>query len=385
MSVNLDRPYTFENSSNPYIMDKKNSEDIIEIDGHKITAEYLWSLNTKERIKCLYDVFDYYRLKGFPYPELDRTDISSTIRKLAEYDESKVLNDKGFISNSCNIGLDICQFICREVFFRAKGDKGSKSLEEIFYDDEAFIKVLKNRMGWNTSSEDGTERPYMFGISDKMVLSGIRNSGMGYGVSNFRPAIAKFIYERYTKDVYDHTPIIFDPSAGWGARALAAVACGYLYTGTDPLTADYINRYFNHLGVLVEKCGSEEYLPTLDQNIDLVCACPPYFTLERYSDDESQSYNKYPEFREWLTYYWDPTVKNCRKYLDYNGKFVLIVKDWYKNYNLKNEMVGVLLNNGFRQIEEFQYNTMTNHLSGKRKSGRVVKNNEYVIAFEMVW
>ena len=66
MPVNLETPYTYENSSNPWIMDPKSKEgwdSLIKIDGQSISAEYMWSLNAEGREKLLKKVFDYYKEK----------------------------------------------------------------------------------------------------------------------------------------------------------------------------------------------------------------------------------------------------------------------------------------------------------------------------------
>ena len=63
-------------------------------------------------------------------------------------------------------------------------------------------------MGWNLTTERGYEEPYIFDMSPEMIIQGIRSSKIGYGVSNFRPMIAKFIYSRYLNEgdrVFDYS------------------------------------------------------------------------------------------------------------------------------------------------------------------------------------
>lgn len=334
----LGTPWTYENSENPYIMDqKKIPNDIIkDKKGNPITAAYLWSLNKEERIAILEYVFNYLRNDGFPFVELTDEEIEKEIKKVRKLDSSSVLREDNNLSNSINTGLNLCQIICKEEYFSAKGDKGTKSLIEIFNNDEQLIKVLKNRMGWNTSAENGVPRPYMFPITKTQIRNGIRNSGLGYAVSNFRPSIAKFIYERYIPKGSK----IFDFSCGWGARALAAQ--DYTYIGVDPLTATKINLFFaKHnpkQNVICYQHGSEIFEPDLENYVDMCMSCPPYFTLERYSEDETQSYNKYNEYEAWLTEYWKPTVENCYKYLKKDGYFVLVIKENYLKFNLKEDI-----------------------------------------------
>lgn len=378
----LGTPWTFENSENPYIMDnKKIPNDIIkDKNGNPITAKYLWGLNKEQRIDCLEYVFNYLRNTGFPYPELSDEEIENELEKIRKFDSNKVLRPDNLISNSNNVGLKLCQLICKEEYFSAKGDIGTKSLIEIFENDETLIKVLKNRMGWNRSSEDGTIRPYMFPITKSQIRNGIRNSGLGYAVSNFRPSIAKFIYNKYLKK----GDKIFDYSCGWGARALAAQ--DYTYIGVDPLTANKINLFFAKYNtkqrVICYQHGSEEFEPDLENYVDMCMSCPPYFTLERYSEDYTQSYNKFNQYQDWLEYYWRPTVENCYKYLKENGYFVLVIKENHGKFNLKEDMCKIVEQTGLKFVEEFTIFNSKNHLSGKRKSGKTTKQSEFVCVFK---
>ena len=85
--IQQDIPYTYENSSNPWLMDKKDDTNIITINNHKLTAAYLWSLNNHERENALQDVFNYYREKGFPYITLTDDEIIKNYNKLINYNE----------------------------------------------------------------------------------------------------------------------------------------------------------------------------------------------------------------------------------------------------------------------------------------------------------
>jgi hypothetical protein len=393
MPVNLETPYTFENSSNPWIMDPKSLKgfnELLVLDNQIISAEYMWSLDSKQREDLLERVFTHYRKNGFPYETLSDEEICSEFNKLVKFNERKVLTSEGFISNSGDVCLSLCRHFCKDLFYKARGDSKTMSMEDVFNDDVLFKKVLKNRMGWNTSKEDGTERPYMFGISDSMIRNGIKNSGYGYGVSNFRPTIAKFLYKRYLGDCKGKS--IFDYSAGWGARALAALSVGAKYYGTDPLTYECVNELFNYFDSPYGFCldhGSQETQDIVEtilggagEKVDLVLSCPPYFTLERYSDKETQCYNENTNYQDWLENYWRNTVKTGYELLKDEHMFVLIIKDQYKNFSLKDDMSKILEEEGFEKYEELQYKTSKNHLSGKIKTGENTKNSEYVLAFK---
>ena len=385
-------PFTFENSSNPWLMDSKTDDRCIVINDNKITAKYLWTLNSVERQKCLDDVFKYYRINGFPYEHYTDDYCIQQFKKLKEYKSTKVISPTGEISNNGNLCLDVCRHFCADKFWKASNET-MDSIEDIFYNDEHFRNVLKNRMGWNTTKEgtkDGEpERPYLFGITDNMIRSGIRNSANGYGVSNFRPTIAKFIYEKYLSNI--NHPIILDYSGGWGARALAAASLGYDYYGIDPLTATNINTIGEFLHSKCEvnsviKCiesGSEIEDAYINiPKVNMALSCPPYFNLEVYDKSESQSYNKYNNFNSWIENYWEPTVVNCTNKIKDDGYFVLIMKDEYNKLPLIASMQPIIEKYDFRLIDDYVYKTNQSHLSGKAKSKKVTKSNEHILVFK---
>ncbi|MBO5003728.1 MAG: hypothetical protein J6D03_00375 [Clostridia bacterium] len=387
-TIQYDVPYTYENSDNPWLMESKNSDipdkKILNIDGNDITATYMWSLNVEQRNELLNKVYEHYRNEGFPYETYDDKFLIDNFNKLIKADETKVLTKDGFISNFGQLCLPVCRHFCYDKFWKASSES-MMSIEDVFNNDELFIKTLKNRMGWNVSKEGGEVRPYMFTLNNAMIRCGIRNSGQGYGVSNFRPIIAKFIYKRYLKDI--DNPTIYDFSAGWGARCLAAMACGYKYIGVDPLTSKNINEMINFYNidgsyVCYNMCSQDNRLMyMLPENIDLAFSCPPYFNLEVYSKDNRQSYNEFDNYEEWIDKYWKPTVEICHSKLAIGGKFVFIIKDKYGKLELKKYMEDTILNQGFEFVEQFQYKTSVNHLSGKVKTHRNIKNNEYILTY----
>lgn len=397
--INLEIPYTYENSENPWLMDKKDNTDVIEINGIKYTANYLWTLNKDERIKALNNVYNYYRDKGFPYLNLSDDIIVKEFNKLKLYDVNNIIKENKVISNSCNLCIDLCKYFCKDYFYKASGGGNTLSVEDVFFNDEYFIKVLKNRMGWNTSKEDGKERPYIFPISDKQILNGIRNSGLGYGVSNFRPVIAKWMY-KHAKELLNYNinkPYIFDYSAGWGARLMGALSLGYNYYSTDPLTYNCINDIFNKLNTYLKKDllyeeidfksynnGSQDLFFKNDEfknKFDIIGSCPPYFDLEIYSDNKTQSNIEYNNYDLWLSEYWNKSVDNFKYMLKDNGIFILVMKETLNKHNILDDMNNILFKYGFNIIEDWVYKTSTNHLSGKTKTGRTSKYNEHIIFY----
>ena len=362
------QPYNQTNSSNPYLIDV-NKEEIIKKDGKQLTSSYIWGY--KDREELLQWVFNYYRKNGFPYPKCSDKILDSTFNKLKTINYETILTEDNHIKNSNSIGSNILKHFCGENLYRAKGDKGFSPLE-VFNDDEKLIKVLKNRMGWCLSGEDGEKRPYIFGINDSMIIQGIRSSGLGSSISQFKIPVAMFLYRRYL----GASGNILDFSSGWGARMLGAMACNYNYYGIDPLTATNLNEMSNYFesddcfknNITVFKGGSEDKTSYNIKDVDLVIGCPPYFKLEIYNDDNNQCYNKFSEYNDWLEKYWKKTVENCLNVMKKEAKFILIINKNFKKYMLKDDMLNICFDRGLKLFESFPMKTAKSHLSGKRKS-----------------
>ena len=175
---------------------------------------------------------------------------------------------------------------------------------------------------------------------------------------NFPPLTAKYLYERYTEHIKEQDVInIYDPSSGWGGRILGAMSVrddrNIHYIGTDPNTDhtieelgitkyEYLANFFNEnkYGSLfphnhtyeVYQLGSEEIktnqqFQTYRGKLDLVFTSPPYFAKEAYSEDEEQSYKKFPEYQSWVDGFLRPTLETCIEYLKPNRYLLWNIAD----------------------------------------------------------
>jgi tRNA1(Val) A37 N6-methylase TrmN6 len=130
-------------------------------------------------------------------------------------------------------------------------------------------------------------------------LSGIPN--------NFNPTAAKALYEKLLP-VEGRT---LDFSAGYGGRLIGflSASSGKEYVGIEPLSDSY-----RGLLRLVELFGKDKivrlhHAPFEDIDIevdsfDLVFSSPPYYDLEEYGNEPTQSIIRYSEYREWLDRFW---------------------------------------------------------------------------------
>lgn len=371
-------PYDQNTHSNPWLMETNNEEAIIGPENIPLTASYIWSKNGKDREDLVSWVFDYYRKKSFIKSSITDEHILKEFQKLKEKKSDSVINDSGYINNSSNLCNDVFKHFVWNKYYSARGNEKSKSVIDVFNNDELFLNVLKNRMGYCISKEDGEERPYVFTITNKMILQGIKSTGFGYNVSIFKPLVGKYLYEKYAKSK------VFDYSSGWGARCLSALSLNLEYYGVDPLTSSEINNIIKHFGGsghVIEGCSEDINIYKEIPQVDCIMSCPPYFGLEIYDDNKNQSINKFKKYEDWINFYWAETVKNCMTILQNGGFFILIVKDFVGKYSLSKNMKEKCEDKGLVLKETMYYKTSTSHLSSKKKTGKVSKNNEIVFVF----
>jgi len=367
-----DFPYDSKNSTNPWLININKNEIIIGPENIPLTAEYIWSKEGIEREELLEWVFNYYRNLGFPDFTLTDKQLNNSLEKLKKFNEKNTFTDE-VIKNSNSLGTDVLRHFTGKLFFSSTDIK-RKSCREIFNDDLLFKKVLRNRMGWCASSEDGTMRPYVFGITNKMIISGMRNSGLAGMTSNFKPAVAKYIYSTFCKGNN-----ILDYSAGWGARALAAISLGKNYYGIDPLTYKEVNNIFKYFKYENGFCigGGSEEIDSYSKipKADFAFSSPPYYNLEIYSKDENQSIIKFQKYEEWLVNYWRKTVSSVLTKL--NGYFSFMTVD-----TLADDMIEECKKEGLTLIKIIKVKTAKSHLSKKIKTDNKSKTTEGLYIFE---
>jgi len=219
---------------------------------------------------------------------------------------------------------------------------GLKSPIETFNSDKDFIRKKMKQM-------DMRETPSGLRKTLKMMTG-------SQSVSNFRPTAAHAIYKRYAPE----NGITWDMSAGYGGRLLGAIKSFTNYIATEPCQVTYdglnniirdfgkpTNLFNNNLHLEIIKSGSEEYLP--DRNsIDLAFTSPPYFDCEQYSDEETQSYIKYPTQELWLNNFLRKTIINVRMGLKDSGYMIINIANVKSYKNLEDDTVRVCNEEGFK-------------------------------------
>ncbi len=158
-----------------------------------------------------------------------------------------------------------------------------------------------------------------------------------YKPTNFSPLVARNLYDYYFKKDLKNKRVL-DPCAGYGGRLLgfwASKTCQE-YVGIDPnslLTEPYNqligwlrqNTGFDKKVTIIKDCA--ESVDLSDYGLfDIIFTSPPYFNVEKYSDEVTQSYIKYNTLQEWVDQFLIGMITNTIKYLKPGGIIAINIK-----------------------------------------------------------
>ena len=162
-----------------------------------------------------------------------------------------------------------------------------------------------------------------------------------YICSQFKPNVAKIIYDMFEAEN------ILDFSMGWGDRLAGFYASehGKHYVGLDPrkenhpIYKEQSEFYQKHLGFFEHdrKCDfhcspAEDFdFECYEEHFDLVFTSPPYFSVERYSYDDTQSWVRYKDIDEWNKNFLHTTLGNLWKSIKPGGHLLVNISDVYSN------------------------------------------------------
>ena len=151
-----------------------------------------------------------------------------------------------------------------------------------------------------------------------------------YMAAQYPPAVAKALYNLFeAKDVLDF-------SMGWGDRLAGFHASNAKsYYGIDPnmeVWSNYFKQnilYDTNKNVICINSPAEDH-DLQNFTFDMVYTSPPYFHVERYADDENQSWKRYgKDINDWLGNFLFPTLEKCWSSLKDGGTMIINIADVY--------------------------------------------------------
>ncbi len=303
----------------------------------------------------------YHDVVGFPYYG-EEVNLPKELERLKNNDVKKILLEDNELQQVM-LGLGICN-----VFHPHMWDvrcRNQKTPKEVFLDKGLFKRAIRKRLNMSDSKLG------IFNVRKGLkVFSGVQ------AVSNFRPTIARYIYETYCEG----GATVLDPCMGYGGRLLGSIVSSTVcaYHGVDPcvkthdgncrldgeLNNTHHNKFFN--------VPFEDFTTT--KRYDFIFTSPPYFDLEKYSDEPTQSYLRYPEYEEWVKGFLQPLIEKSFAYLKEGKSFAINVhgENLIKEIKQLCEAQGFILEN-------------TLHMRLSRMPGRGINKNKIKFKTEPIF
>jgi len=297
-------------------------------------------------------IFDYYRRHGFPHYTIREYEKHDHIRKLQRFDVNRIFKDNKIVQTMHCLRLAWTYF---PHFWEVRCGNAKYSPMEIYLDDDKFKSTIRKCWKWNTTHFKGEEGIQKNSFKENRLRQSLKIYSGTQAVSNFRPTAAKLIYEKYGGDA------IWDMSCGWGGRLLGFLASSRpKYIGTEPSSLTFeglkkIKKDFFYLTKSVElhKLGSEQFEPDAN-SLDLCFTSPPYFDTEKYSDEETQSFKKYPTKEEWVNGFLYKTIENCYNGLKGNKYMLINIANTPKYKFIEEETIRIATELGFKQEQTIE-------------------------------
>ena len=178
--------------------------------------------------------------------------------------------------------------------------------------------ILKVLMGLNLS------RTQRSGVYKTAMFDCLRLGR--YMASQFKPSCVKAVY-----DFFDAKNVL-DLSAGWGDRLVGFHASNAeSYIGIDPNSK--LHEPYKQISSFCDTgkptrfiCSPAEDVDYTNLKYDFVFTSPPYFNTEKYSEEKTQSWKRYPNIYSWLNLFLFPTLKKCWDNLE-DGRIAINITD----------------------------------------------------------
>jgi RimJ/RimL family protein N-acetyltransferase len=273
------------------------------------------------RYKYRFSLHEIIKYK-YPYMEYFMTpdDVSSIFDKLRNFKSTSTTREDGSFGFDISINYDV--------------DKNLNRITDYFTDSCRVMCKFKGNL----------ISPYEYYKKNKGVVleKSLINGKFDYDkfedtmyrsikmCNNFQITIIMNIYHHF------QPKRILDSSAGWGDRLIAAVAYGAEYTGVDPSgcleplykkimkTLSKDTDKYKVIQSPFEKISKDDLVP----GYDLAFTSPPFFDLEVYNDEDSQSIAGKGSLKRWIEYFLLVLADLNIHYLKIGGYFVIYVPEY---------------------------------------------------------
>ena len=230
----------------------------------------------------------------FPYPSYSDEELTKAYSKLCTE----------LVANTSNTGLELVKQYHPSIW--RCNINGRPTPLDAWHDKAIMSKVIANRLKYLKVEN----------LSLNNLLTGLSVTKLAPKVSIFRPAMAKYLVQKYLNE-YD---TIFDPCAGFSGRMLGTCCLDKKYIGQDinATTLNESKQLKNFLLLNAELAIKDSIYDTGDY--DCLFTCPPYGNKENWHQSIEEL-----SADEWIT----TCLQNykCKRYL-----FVIDKTDQYSQY-----------------------------------------------------
>jgi len=277
-----------------------------------------------------------------PIPQISNEETLSSLQKLKGIKWPDLLIEKEwFPRNERN-----SKYPLTSKYFK-RDNNGNNASNPFHIENRWKVDWTRTPSGWRTwQTVDGIKTIVRAFWSLEKVLTqvDIQNIRMAttlrkYVASQFKPSIAKAFYD------YFKSENVLDFSAGWGDR-LVGFYCGETtkhYVGIDPNTLNHPNYqkqvefYKKHQTFFEESkeidliCSPAEDVDysKYENYFDTIFTSPPYFDVERYSTEDTQSWVRYKNIDDWNTNFLHNTINKLIPTLKSGGILAINIADVY--------------------------------------------------------
>lgn len=332
----------------------------------------------EELIDAIGNIIMQRRDKKLPFPDKDVAEVEKRFKQLLQKQEDFISEphehwtkheydfDLKKYFGTIQLGHaynDVSNHFHREERYKAGGYNRLSPIEAwngVGLTDEQWKKALNGFLSPLFRSVNNFRK-----IEDEEYMFCFRLSSPVYTAAQFKPNVAKLIYEKFSKNGN-----VIDFSCGWGDRLAGFYAASNTknYLGTDPNAAlheNYKRQIEFYCPMANGKRAEVHVSPAESYNwknhnkiYDLIFTSPPYFSTETYAKgsecQKDQSWYNYKTIDSWLNNFLFKTLTNCDNILMKNGLVVLNIFDIEMKKNQRLEVCKPLVN--FMQQElKYEY------------------------------
>jgi 16S rRNA G966 N2-methylase RsmD len=300
---------------------------------------------------------------GFIYDDSSSEEIIKDWKSLCR---KEVLAEEYNVPATCTTGMKIIRKNMPH-FYQVKNYKGVDLVS--LWTCENLEKALRFNRKYHST-------PYV----SEIIRSISFTNGLGK-ITIYRPVLAKTIVN------YFNVRSILDVCVGWGGRMLGAksVDSTVYYTGFEPCLKTYqglcnirdeLNLENIRLFNTPAEVGLLNMIPT-DEKFDLALTSPPYYNLEIYSNEKTQSVKANETYEQWLSSFIKPVIEQLVKRVKYSCWSIKNFKT-DKKYNLYDDIVKIHEDLGWRKLDIVFSMKNSKRPGAKGSSIKTSEENTYV-------